>query len=305
MPWVSSRIANEILDRITDLCEIRAHIKDGTLSDPMEIIERCLAVEKLTVAWAAARSTYWDHTTTFVVPGDPFYSQEDIYDGHFAVYSALWIAGTWNIYRSTRIFIHEAILTQVDILLTQSQSAEAAMNLLSQRARSLAVIHETAADVCASIPYLLNHHKTRTEQTEDPPRAAAGYFVLTSLYLAGSTIGVPHAMRLYALSRLRYIGYRMGLGQALLLAKILAGKIEESGRSGGVGSQEIQGVPRQVGFTDIEGQIKWEDGTSTEVEPVFSPVEDEDEVMDEDVFGRYAQIISKDPRSPIDSVGSF
>ena len=281
IPNMSSRIANAILLCVTDLCELRASIKEGSLTSPTEIISLMLELYERVNAWAAERSSYWDHTTTFVTPNDPKFSDDEIYDGSFSVYNAPWIAGTWNISRSTRIFIHEAILAQVDILLAQSPSPAIAIDLMCQRAKSLAAIQDTASDVCASIPYILNHHRSRAEQAANPPRAAAGYFVLTSLYLAGSTIGVPHSMRLYAMGRLRFIGHRLGLGQALMLAQILAAKINETTGIGfEVGSQEIKGVPRQIAFKGpLEVDVRFgsvsDDSGTWEVER-GSPDENED-----------------------------
>jgi hypothetical protein len=235
-PHNTSRIANDLLDLVCELCELRASSKDHTLPNPASIITSLLHLDDLVIAWGTARSKKWDYSTVFD-SSDP----ESLYDDTCAVYTAYWIAGTWNIQRSTRIFIHEAVLVQIDELLTLPQTPTTTLQLLSQRTLSLATITSSASDICASCPYLLGHNRPYADQLSNPTPAACGYFLLTSIYLAGSTVGVPHSMRMYVLGRLRYIGHRMGIHQALLVADILQADIE-SGRAG-----EVMGFPRQWG----------------------------------------------------------
>ena len=165
-----------------------------------------------------------------------------MYDSTYAIYHRYWIAGTWNIYRVTRIFIAEVVLTQVDTLLNLLQSPTKTLELLTQRTKSLAIISEMASDICASVPYILGHNQPYHDQFINPPPAACGFFLLLPLYLAGSTVGVPHTMRMYVLGRLRYIGHRLGIQQSLLLEEILGGRIQAC-KVGG--TDEMEGLPRQ------------------------------------------------------------
>lgn len=231
---LSCRIANDLLDSVSQLCELRASIKDRSLINPPTIITSLLNLDAAVVKWAAERASRWDYSTVFDST-----KPDLIYDDSYSVYSTYWIAGTWNIQRGTRVFVQEAILAQINALLTKPQSTTTTLLLLSQRSRSLATISELASDICASVPYLLGHDKPYHEQISNPAPAVCGYFLVTSLYLAGSTIGVPRSMRFYVLGRLKYIGHVLGIQQSLLLAEILQRKIE-LGKE-----EEMEGLPRQ------------------------------------------------------------
>lgn len=214
--------------------------------------------------WSANRSGHWLYTTIFDST-----KPDVIYDGSYSVYRSYWIAFIWNILRGTRIFIHEAIIAQVDELLSQADATTLVLQLHSQRARSLAAISEMASAFCDSVPYLLGLDKPYHEQLSDPAPAACGYALMSGLYLVGSTIGVTPSMRIYALGKLKYVGHVTGIRQALLLVNILQRKIE-------VGKEEeMEGLPRQFqleAFSDqdwgIEGEGKGELGGESEPEGI-------------------------------------
>jgi hypothetical protein len=230
----SCRIVNELLDTVTQLCELRASIKDRTLGTPPTIITSLLKLDATVVEWGAERSGRWNYTTVFDST-----NSDVIYDGSYSLYRTYWIAGVWNMFRATRMFVHEAIIAQIDELLNQSDAATPVLHLHSQRARSLATISEMASAFCDSVPYLLGLDKPYHEQLSNPAPAACGYSLMTGLYLVGSTIGVSPSIRMYALGKLKYVGHVMGIRQALLLVDILQRKIE-------VGKEEeMEGLPRQ------------------------------------------------------------
>lgn len=236
-------------------------MKDGSLSDPFTIIASLLDLEDAVVKWGAERSSLWDHKTVFDST-----RPDVIYDDTYTVYNTYSIAATWNIQRATRIFTHEAIFTQINEKLAQPLSAITTIDLPSQRSRSLAIICETAFDICASVPYLLGHDKSYNEQLSSPAPAATGYLSLPAIYLAGSTVGVPQSMRLYVLGRLRHIGHSWGIQQATMMAAMLQSKIDE----GKV--EEWEGLPRQfreeMGHKAVEyyGRIYWDRALETSPE---------------------------------------
>jgi hypothetical protein len=216
------------------------------------------------VEWCADRTGHWLYTTIFDS------SQPDvIYEGSYSVYRTNYIALVWNIFRGTRIFIHEAIIAQIDELLTQAGASTLVLHLHSQRARSLAIISEMASAICDSAPYLLGLDRPYHKQLSDPAPAACGFSLMTGLYLVGNTIGVTHAMRIYALGKLQHIGHVMGIRQAFLLVDILQRKIE-------IGEEEeMEGLPRQFqmeAFPDqdweMEDEGKGELGVESEMEVV-------------------------------------
>ncbi|ERF73253.1 hypothetical protein EPUS_03085 [Endocarpon pusillum Z07020] len=233
-PNSSCSIVNDLADSIYRLCELRASIRDGSLTDPYTNIASLLELDDAVVNWGAERSSQWDYTIVFDSTKPSI-----IYDDAYAVYHTHWIAGVWNVQRATRIFIQEAILAQIDEMLAQPEPIITTLDPQSQRSRSLAIICETAFDICASVPYLLGHDKRYDEQLSSPAPAVWAYFSLPAIYLAGSTLGVPQSMRLYVLGRLRHIGHSLGIQESLMMAAILQSKIDE----GKV--EELEGLPRQ------------------------------------------------------------
>lgn len=228
----SCHIFNELANVLSDLCEFRACIKDGSVTDPAAIISSMLHLDDLLIDWGIQRSSQWDHITIFDSS-----NPEDFYDDSYSVYASAMIAGTWGVQRAARIFIHEAIIGHIDMILAKSlfpsdttaaqSPASFPFNMAQQRSRSLSIIMELASDICASVPYILGHDRPRHEQLANPIPSGYGYFFLRPLYLAGNTIGVPHSMRVYVLGRVRYIGHVFGINHALLWADILQKKIEQ------------------------------------------------------------------------------
>ncbi|KAF7505700.1 hypothetical protein GJ744_000549 [Endocarpon pusillum] len=242
------RIINDLSDSVARLCEFRASIRDGSLTDPYTNIASLLELDDAVVNWGAERSSQWDYTIVFDST-----KPDVIYDDAYAVYREHWIAMVWNIQRATRIFIHEAILAQIDEMLAQPEPVTTMLDVQSQRSRSLAIICETAFDICASVPYMLGHDKRYDEQLSSPAPAVWAYFSMTAIYLAGSTIGVPQSMRLYVLGRLRHIGHSLGIQQSSMVAVILQNKIDE----GKV--EEFEGLPRQFREEMGRGVLEYND----------------------------------------------
>jgi hypothetical protein len=264
---LSCSVANDLLSVLSELCELRACIKDRSLTDPATIISSLLRLDTAVVNWGAERSSRWDHTTFFDSTNPDL-----IYDDSYAVYRAYWIAGTWNIQRAIRIITHEGILAHIDKVLSHSQSlTKATLDLLSsEHTRSLATISEMASDICTSVPYLLGHDKPYAKQLNDPVPAACGFFLVSELYLAGTTIGVPRELRLYVLGRLRYIGHKLGIQQSLLHAEILRERIESGNE------EEMRGLLRPSGRV-VSGSGGEDDWQGREAAGLWREVEEVDD----------------------------
>ena len=276
-PDLATKVANDLLDFVSQLCELRASIKDGTITSASLIVSSLLQLDDQLLQWASARSSRWSHTLVF-----DSNQPDNIYDDSYAIYQAYWIAGTWNLQRTSRIFVHESILLQLDKLLLTAQHqtwpGSNIKSLLHQRTKSLAVILETSSEICASVPYLLGHDRTYDEQLTNPAPAASGYFLLPSLFLAGSTIGIPTNMRVYALGRLKYVGHKLGIHQALLLARTLEAKMEEGA---------VEGLLKQSNRGMCEGSWGGVDGGIVE-DRLFCG--DDNKHTDEEEFGgRFAR----------------
>jgi hypothetical protein len=127
--------------------------------------------------------------------------------------------------RTARIFTNEAMLNLLAPCLHDRYSA-APHELQRQCARSHAIILESAADICATVPFFLELNNRslfgeRTVTSKMASVAVCGTLILDHLHLAGSVAWVPRALRDYAAERLRFIGRYLGMGRVWFMRILL------------------------------------------------------------------------------------
>jgi hypothetical protein len=81
------------------------------------------------------------------------------FESEFHVYPAIWMANEWNYYRMARMIIHENVL---DLLETLSMD-QSTVGITypepdaAQAGISFSILAQLASDICASVPFLLEH----------------------------------------------------------------------------------------------------------------------------------------------------
>ena len=126
------------------------------------------------------------------------------------------VGAGWNIYRDARIVVHNSILQQLWKLIRRGELPTSSL-LQVQRAQSQSIISEMAFDICASVPYHLGNDMQTSAESGSCQTTYSAIFIIPSLRIAASWVGVPRSMKEYLLGRLSYIGHSLGIQQAIFL----------------------------------------------------------------------------------------
>lgn len=136
--------------------------------------------------------------------------------GTVDTYFDLYVAGVWNIFRAARLQL---------IALNISLSASLGESYVHQVRDATSVVE----DIIASVPYHLTEnlpafvYEARLESSTGilvPGRFLGGLLLVHPLYIASHMGFLPGKMREYLRACLLWIGSRMGIGQATVLANV-------------------------------------------------------------------------------------
>jgi hypothetical protein len=176
-----------------------------------------------------------EHQIVFHVELQHYFFASDYIDGVYEctchVYQDPWIARIWDIYRCARIFIHEGILHQLDNnnnLTCESDEFPMTSELHTQRSQSHATILDLTTDTYASVPDQLRYSKSAPSSGSSPAPTVSAFFLLPSLYLAGSWVGVPRSIKEYIAGRLWNTGHALGIRQAVSVAALMRNTLDTS-----------------------------------------------------------------------------
>ena len=138
--------------------------------------------------------------------------------GRVDTYFDLYVAGVWNIVRTSQLRIIDMMVKLFDY----HGDRKASLHWIP-RANAL------VEDIMASIPYHLtdnmhafvNQYDTG-EGITDRGKSLGGLLLMHPLYVASRLPFIPEKMQIYMKQCLLWIGTEMGLGQATLLAEVRA-----------------------------------------------------------------------------------
>ena len=146
------------------LCNLLAACKDSNI-DRTQIIAGALALDDELEQWSSGLPEQYEYSR---IPAEPF---AKAYANHCDVYSSVFSAQVWNIYRSARLGANGIIVGQLSLLNmehaqpdsndTQDVLPGAERNPvfgLTELQNRLAILETLREDFCASIPFLLERH---------------------------------------------------------------------------------------------------------------------------------------------------
>ncbi|OQE41193.1 hypothetical protein PENCOP_c005G05795 [Penicillium coprophilum] len=139
-----------VVIQFTNLC---AAIKDGSITQPSEIIRRTMSLDTDLMSILLTASPSWGYKTIKVplVDGEPV--TRTVWGDVYHVYRNLSVSGVWNNARSARLLIHEMLLGAVKSL---EHSSPGSSGLLQQQLiASQSIAHQLVDDICASVPFHL------------------------------------------------------------------------------------------------------------------------------------------------------
>jgi len=141
-------------------------------------------------------------------------SEKLFWPGNVDSYFDLYVSAVWNTYRKARLKLLHVI----------ARSSER-INPSELTNRKLeAEMQELVDDMCASVPFhLVADLPSALHKPSDmipPGKALGGLFLMYTMYIASSLPMVPSKQRFWMRGRLRWIGTRMGIRQASMLADV-------------------------------------------------------------------------------------
>ncbi len=214
---------------VNDFTELRASIKEGSLTDSLEIIQLAKAIDTDAASVARSFPPSWSYdvvATSRDMDGGVYNNKYHLYPNHRA-------AQLWNEVRMTRLAI-QAILIVHSEKARQIDDDEGDEILSSLRARCLRVVSQMATEICQSTTQFLctpgtDSPSLRTTTTASKKSAASAYFLIWPLFsAAGASRVASKSLGDFAVNRLRFIEREMNVPQAGKVASMLeAGVMHE------------------------------------------------------------------------------
>ena len=187
--------------------ELRACIREGSLTDPSEIIRWARAVDgQIMSMWKELDILAWKYdvvTTTRDIRG--------IYMNKYHIYPNHRIAQTWNTVRMTRMSVYEIMHRYA------AQDSE----LKDQCERYSQVIESTAVEICQSSSQFLVPHGELLSRTPSRPTIASAYFLIWPLFNSACSVSLLSPIRPFVIDRLDYINKELKIPQARKAARML------------------------------------------------------------------------------------
>lgn len=206
-----------------------AGVRDGSLSDPQEILTRALELDgRIVDMFKTDLPPGWEYETVYTDMNADW-----IYNGRYHIYGDHWIAQIWNGMRSTRIMLGEMIR---DLLLAGFSSKPplfTAPEYTAQFQASTDVIYAMQADILRTVPQHLGYvfPSNESQKNNDPQfqnrlvlRMSGAYFLMWPLWLAGIVDFATDEVKAFVATNLKTIGTRVGIQQAMVLADVVESK---------------------------------------------------------------------------------
>jgi hypothetical protein len=193
----------------TQLVNVRAEIKERSICDPVAVAAMLLPIDDKLEKWRSELPASWKYKSYTSL--DHSTSSSDTYDSCYDVYGDLWIASVWNSYRTSRLLLHEHIMSTV------LKFGTAHDNYMLQAAAL--ILKSMADEICHSVPFHLGvQRKGNSSRFEDSEAIPGCYLLIWPLFASGMRRTTPWPQKEWIAGKLRYIGAKMGLRLALQMA---------------------------------------------------------------------------------------
>ncbi|KAJ5655203.1 hypothetical protein N7507_007153 [Penicillium longicatenatum] len=210
--------------RLSNFC---ASMKDGSVTDPGEIIRTALTIDANLTSLFISVPLAWSYRTVKV----PLFNGEAItkavWGDNYHIYENLASSSMWNNYRSARILVHELIIDAVKTLEASTLKDTDRRRQRALDSQSRLVAHQLVEDICASVPFNLGAGIEANEESDVEDSAplkvtgAGGFSLMWPLLIAGNSGLACQDLRQWIINCLEKIGHSMGINQALAMAHLL------------------------------------------------------------------------------------
>ncbi|KAL7655163.1 hypothetical protein ACMYSQ_007123 [Aspergillus niger] len=217
------------LDSILIKCHPLFEHANTQLQDPLasfyelqKILDRALAIELAFSQWGATQDVSWKADIV------GFMSQQDAeasscpfaWGGPVHAYFDIYVAAVMNTYRKTYLMLLDVLIR----LASRMGGTIRTDNVTRWEKQAHILIY----DIVASIPYHLTNNLHAYQQDilslNSPPgvgRSVGGLLLLHPLFVLSTCSAVPRPIQNHALKCLAWIGQHMGIGQGMLMSKVV------------------------------------------------------------------------------------
>ncbi|KAJ6032055.1 hypothetical protein N7540_002787 [Penicillium herquei] len=232
--------------RLSNFC---ASMKDGSVTDPGEIIRAALTIDANLTSLFITVPASWNYRIVKV----PVFNGEAItravWGDSYHIYENLAASSMWNNYRSARILVHELIIDTVKRLdaSTPEETDRRQQRALASQSRLIA--HQLVEDICSSVPFNLGAGSETSDGNDIEASApfqvtaAGGFSLMWPLLIAANSGLACQELRQWIINCLDKIGHSMGINQALAMAQVL-----RRGMSSRALSLEDSATPNSDGY---------------------------------------------------------
>lgn len=167
------RSASHLTSLYARLCNLLAvEYKHSATFDQDSILARAIALDDDLVHWASNLPPSYEYES------QPAPASAKAYSDYCDIYSSIFSAEVWNIYRSARMGANRLIVQRLPMLQCEGaeqsclQGVDALSNgdeLFSDLNVRLATLELLRTDICATIPFLLHRHGGQASPLTDLP----------------------------------------------------------------------------------------------------------------------------------------
>ena len=215
-------------------------------SSVLDLMGHCRTIETALISWHGSLPETWKYSSVvYISPSiDKVYYQSFRTDhGSVDLYTDIWIARSWNSYRTTRIFVQIIRLACIiwlvgDTVLLPSLGHDSSEPCgISAYTGAKKVLQQMVDDICASVPfhmgYLINSQKGSSGKL--PTAASTGdegtfcadslgiYFLFWPLFVARSVYTTPKIQKKWIDSVMLRAAEHCVFDEALIPAKLSQG----------------------------------------------------------------------------------
>lgn len=201
----ATRPVSELIDIMIRFVGLCASLQRQEQTIAEEVIREAVGLDIELEAWVGRLPTEWTFTTMQST------DMTGTFYGRYHVYRSAWSPRVWNHYQLGRLLVNEVIAFYI------SRLREPAVDWIVQKELSLAVINQTAVDICAGIATqgLFSNHDTLPSDCSPRPLLKGIFMTIYPLTAAGSATGVSDQLRNWVNETLQMLADRTGIRQAL------------------------------------------------------------------------------------------
>lgn len=219
-----------LVNLIGEMTDLLADVKGNGIPDPLEAMSRAWMIDGRLEAWCLGLPRRWQYTMRCTPTNRPSFLSELAYNGCYHVYPDIWACNIWNYYRNARILLNLLIRDRLLPFLTIQQYPE--WRPLLEKAR--ANIESFSVDIIFSVSFAIAVQFASLQRGQNQTRPGGylgAYYVIWPLYVAVSVQVPGTPLWDWAVGRLEYIGRIMGIGQALLMARVMRRELAQGSLS--------------------------------------------------------------------------